>query len=105
MAKKKMTIEDLAGITKKGFDGVDRRFEQVDKRFDAVDRRFDAVDKRFEHIETRMEDGFRNVNDRLDMVERDVAIIREHIVYRSEFEDLVGRMKYVERKLGIKSGK
>ncbi len=28
------TVENLAVITKKGFDGVDKKFEEVDKRFD-----------------------------------------------------------------------
>ena len=35
----KMTIEDLAIITKKGFDEVDKRFEAVDKRLEKIEQR------------------------------------------------------------------
>ena len=47
-------IEDLAIITKKGFDGVDKNFKDIDGRFKDIDGRFDGVDKRLTHIETTM---------------------------------------------------
>ena len=53
MAKKKATIDDLAKITKAGFDAVDKRFDAVDKKFDAVDKRFATVDKKFEAVDKR----------------------------------------------------
>lgn len=37
--------------------------------------------------------------------EGDLNEIRGNIVYRHEFEDLEARVKYVESKLGIESGK
>ena len=52
MAKKNTTIDELAIMVQKGFNGVDKRFEQVDKRFDVVvtkaemNRRFDALEDR-----------------------------------------------------------
>lgn len=55
---KKMTIEDLALITKKGFD-------DVMERFDAHDKRFDAIESRFSHVEAR-----------LDMIEQDLSDLR-----------------------------
>lgn len=45
MVKKQITIEDLAGMVKRGFDGVDKQFEQVAKRFDVVDERLDRIEK------------------------------------------------------------
>lgn len=42
---------------------------------------------------------------RLGSVERDVAEIRKHFVYRDEFEDALARLRLVEKKLGIHSGK
>ncbi|MGC9049182.1 MAG: hypothetical protein ACP5IX_03115 [Patescibacteria group bacterium] len=39
-----MTIEDLAIITKKGFDEVDKRFEGVNNRFDKLEDRFDKLE-------------------------------------------------------------
>jgi len=46
--------DDLARAVKSGFDGVDKRFDGVDKRFDGVDKRFDGVDKRFNGVDKRL---------------------------------------------------
>jgi hypothetical protein len=45
MKKKNTTIDDLAVMVQKGFDGVDLKFEQVDKRFDDMDKHFDKIEK------------------------------------------------------------
>jgi hypothetical protein len=37
MSKKQITIDDLAGMVKRGFDGIDKQFEQIAKRFNVVD--------------------------------------------------------------------
>jgi len=69
MAKKSTTIEDLARMTKKGFDAVDKRFDAVDKRFDAVDKRLDAIDERLDHIEQfLLEDHRRRITKLEDQV-------------------------------------
>ncbi len=94
MKNRKVTTNDLAKMVKAGFDGVDKHFEQVDKRFE-------QVDKRFERLEVRVENGFRNVDARFNMLEKDI----KEFVTHDEFEDLAGRVKYCERKLGVKSGK
>ncbi len=87
MKNRKVTTNDLAKMVKAGFDGVDKRFEQVDKRF--------------ERLEIRVENGFLNVDARFNMLEKDI----KEFVTHDEFEDLAGRVKYLERKLGVKSGK
>ncbi len=52
MAKKNITIDELAVMVQKGFNGVDKRFEQVDKRLDVMvtkaemNRRFDGLEDR-----------------------------------------------------------
>lgn len=111
---KKITIENLAQMIKRGFDEtakkieVDKRFEQVDKRFEQVDKRFEQVDKRFEQVDKRLSHidlELGHLNARMSMVERDVAEIRKHFVYRDEFEDALARLLLIEKKLGIKSGK
>lgn len=68
--------------------------------------------KNFSDFVTRTEESFRiidnrfnQVNARLDNIERDISEIRKHFVYRDEFEDLMARVKYLETKLGIESGK
>lgn len=98
-------IENLAVAVKRGFDAVDKRFEQVDARFESIDMRFESIDTRFEKLEAKVDDGFSHVNARLLTMERDIAEIRAHFVYREEFEDMMARLKYVEKKLNIESGK
>lgn len=79
-----------------------REFNRIDERFDAIDRRFETVDKRFDSVEHRLE-----------QLEDDVKHIRHHVsnlykedfVTRAEFDDTQGRVSYMERKLGIVSGK
>lgn len=41
--KKEATIDDLALMIGKGFEGVDKRFNEVDKRFEEVNHRFNEV--------------------------------------------------------------
>lgn len=33
----KVTIDDLAGMVKRGFDGVDRRFDKIDEKLDRIE--------------------------------------------------------------------
>jgi len=68
MTKKDITINDLAVMVQKGFNGVDVKFEQVDKRFDGMksymDNRFDKIEnlilashqKRIEKLETEVKE-------------------------------------------------
>ena len=102
MTKKKTTIDDLAVMVKNGFDDIGNRMadrNSVDQRFDSVDQRFDSVDQRFGVVSKKLE----HIDARLAYMERDVAEIRKHFVYRDEFEDALARLRLVEKKLGIKS--
>ena len=49
MEERRITIDDLAAMIKKGFDGVDKRFadltEHVDKRFEDVNDHFEKIEK------------------------------------------------------------
>lgn len=36
--KKNIAIDDLAGMVRKGFDGVDLRFDKMDERFDKIEK-------------------------------------------------------------------
>ncbi len=60
---KKMTIDDLAIIVKKGFDGVNKKFIGIDKRFIGIDKRFAEQDKKiddkFENFAIMVQRGFR----------------------------------------------
>jgi hypothetical protein len=64
MEKKKITIDTLAGMINRGFEGIGRSFEAVDKRFDAVDTRLDRIERlvlvdhkrRIERLEMEMKE-------------------------------------------------
>jgi len=91
-------IEGIARIVAKGFLGVNKQFELVDKRFKEIDKRFEEIDKRFDIIEMRLE----RMDARLDLLERDVAEIRKNVVSRDTIEDIIARLEFVEKKMGIK---
>jgi hypothetical protein len=48
-----MSINDLAGIIKEGFDNVDKRFEQVDKRFEQVESRLCNLERSMEEVKLK----------------------------------------------------
>lgn len=73
---KKITIEDLAGMVKRGFDKVDVRFDRVDLKFEKVEARLDRIEKKLEGV-----------------------------VYLREFEELKDRVEILEEALAIKSSK
>ena len=95
---KELTNDKLGQMIAEGFEGVDKRFEAMDKR---MDKRFEGIDNKLEQVDTRLE----HIDARLDLLTKDVTTIKEHIVYRYEFNDLMARVKYMEVKMGIESGK
>lgn len=95
---KETTIDDIAVMVKNGFDETHKRInnlgaEMGDFRIE-TNERFKQIDDRLEHIDVR-----------LDSMAKDIATIQRHFVYRYEFDDLMGRVKYMEEKMGIESGK
>ncbi|MBI3799355.1 MAG: hypothetical protein HY268_20615 [Deltaproteobacteria bacterium] len=86
-----------AEMVQRGFENVDKRFEQIDARFEQIDARFEQIDARFEKVDARLA----HIDARLDTIERDIR----DLVHREEFTDLMARVKYIEEKLNIESGK
>ena len=84
----KKYIQDTVG------EAVDSFARIVGKGFEGVDKRFEKLDGEVQHI-----------NATLSVMSQDVAEIKKHFVYRYEFEDLMARVKYLETKLNINSGK
>ena len=62
---KKITLENLAGMIKKGFDGAD-------KRFDLVDKKLEKIELKLENLVTREE--FKKLETRVKMIEEALAI-------------------------------
>lgn len=80
MVKKRITIEDLAGMVKKGFDGVDKRFDRIDQVLDKHAVMLIDHTERLQRIESKL----------------------ENVVYRREFDELKGRVEALENLLAIK---
>ncbi len=108
--KKRMTIEDLAVSMQKGFKSLENKLvarmdEKIDnlavmtaKGFESVDKRFEAVDKRFESVENRLE----NVELGQKKIHQEVLNIHDTFVKRSEFDNVVQRLTRIEQKLKTK---
>lgn len=80
----KEEFDNLARIMKVGLDEVNSKMSEGFRR----------VDEKIKHIDAR-----------LSNIEQDISEIKKHFVYRYEFEDLMARVKYLEGKLGVESGK
>jgi len=95
MLKKQMTIEDLAKMVKKGFDDTQEDINGVRKELkDTKQELKDDV----KNLRQETKDGFKRVNARLDIIEGDIR----DFVNRDEFEDLLARVKLVEKMMGLK---
>jgi hypothetical protein len=76
--------EDLQGLAIKG--DIQELREEMNERFETIDGRLDHLDARVGRIEA------------------DVHALRDEMVHRREFEDVLDRVTYIEKKLGIESG-
>ena len=88
MQKKKITIEILAQMVKRGFDEMGVRFE---RRFDFMEKRFDEVEKRLLRLET----GFENL--RIEV--REIKYLLQQKASREELNELDSRLTRVEMRL------
>ena len=93
---KKITNEDLARMVAKGFENTATKQDMdiVKGDLETVKSDLVIVKGRLDHMDAR-----------LGRVEMDVAEIRGAFVRRDEFEDVLARIKYLELKAGIESGK
>jgi predicted nucleic acid-binding Zn-ribbon protein len=87
--------EKLAAMIAKGF-AVTATKEDILR----LEGRVDKVEDRVGRVEDRLD----NIDARMGRMEADIGALRGEIVYRHEFEDALGRIKYLEKKLGIESG-
>ncbi|MBI2626584.1 MAG: hypothetical protein HYW69_03265 [Candidatus Nealsonbacteria bacterium] len=67
MTKQNVTIDDLAGMVQKGFEGVDLRFDKVDGRLDKIEDRLETIEKLF----------IANHNQRIEKLETEVKELKE----------------------------
>jgi len=95
MAQTRLTSEALARVINKGFKdtaskedikGVKEDIKGITTRLDGIGARLDRLDARVGRIEA------------------DMHALRDEMVHLREFEDVLDRVKYIEKKLGIESG-
>jgi len=85
---KSITIDDLAKMINEGF-----KTTATKEDIRAVNTRFDSVESRLDHLDARV-----------GRIEADVHALRDEMVHRQEFQDVLDRVTYLEKKLGIESG-
>jgi len=97
MENKKITIDDLAMMVQRGFNGTDEKmgkgFRDVDARFEKIDDSFEEVNSQFNEVRIQ----FKEVNVRLDRIEN--IILKQH---GQQIESLELRIKRLEDTLAIK---
>lgn len=75
--KKNISLDNLAGMIKRGFDGVDKRFEKVEKQL-------------------------KNFREENSLEHEEIKLRLSQVAYRFELEEMDKRLKRVEAKLGLK---
>ena len=86
MKEKNITINELAGMVKTGFDEMGKQFGKVDKRFEQVDKRFDRIDNRLTTLETGQEE---------------IKLRLTNVAYRFEIVELGNQVKTLTKELKI----
>jgi hypothetical protein len=86
------TITDLARMIHEGFKSTASK-EDLNALEGRLTTRIDGIDTRLDHLDARV-----------GRIEADIHELRGEIVYCHEFDDVLARVKYLEKKLGIESG-
>src|SRR5713101_3892450 len=116
------TIDRRFDTIDRRFDTIDRRFEIVGQRFETIDRHFDTIDRRFDELRAELLGHFDEIYRRLerleqeyhaitqalrrieamladervrrDILERDLATLRENVaVLNARIEDIERRLR------------
>lgn len=77
MKKKNMTVNQLARMIKRGFDGVDERFDKIERQL-------------------------KNFREKNSLEHEDIKLRLSQVAYRFELEEIDKRLKKVETKVGLK---
>jgi hypothetical protein len=92
MAQKKITIETLAKMINEGFKTTATKDDVTALRSE-MNEKFDVVNSHLNNLDARV-----------GRIEADVHMVRDEMVHRQEFQDVLDRVTYIEKKLGIESG-
>ncbi len=101
MEGKKITIDDLAIMINKGFEAT---ASDINELKDDVNHLKGDVNQ-LKGTMNKFEEKLDYTDARIARIESDISEMKGNIVYKYEFEDLAARVKYLETKFGIESGK
>ena len=96
---KEHEIETLAEMINEGFkttaskEDITEVKEDMKEMEGRLTTRLDTLDGRVDILDAR-----------LGRIEADVHALRDEMIHRREFEDVLDRVTYIEKKLGIESG-
>lgn len=101
--KKKITIDALAAMVQRVFEETAKKvdFDSLHGKVDSLRGDVDSLRVELQEFKQETRENFDHVHARLGTIERDV----KDVVHKDEFEDLMARVKYLEKKMGIESGK
>lgn len=102
--------EELARIIAKGFEGTATKIdaERLQSDVDGLTGNMDSLKGSVTELKQRMiqfESKLDHTDARVGRIEADINEMKGNIVYKFEFEDLTARVKYLELKMGVESGK
>lgn len=101
MARKKITIEDLALMVKRGFDETTTK-EDLERFATKQDLERFATKEDLQNVknglERKMDEGFYAVNTRIDLLRNDISDLPQ---MREELHDLRNRVSRLEKKTSI----
>lgn len=99
---KNVTIDDLAVMVAKGFDGMR---DEMNGRFDKVEERLGNVEERLGNVEEKLgkvEEKLGKVEDNLNTTRMDVLGIGDKFVSRHDFNQHLIRFDLLEQKVKTK---
>ena len=106
MTKNKITtIEDLAILmTQTMASKEDMKGLASKEDVQGVQAEVTGLREEMNQMEGRLTTRLDHLDARVGRIEADVHGLRDEMVHRQEFQDILDRVKYIERKLGIESG-
>lgn len=93
---KKITIETLAGMIKRGFDTTASKddLHKVEERLTGVEKRLSTGEGQMTGLKQKVDQGFQHINARLDLLRNDISDLP---AMRQELRDLGQRVDRLER--------
>ena len=82
---KKVTLEQLAGMVKWGFDEVHTKLEEHGIRFDKIDKRFEQVDKRFDEVKDVISSMATKIIDNIE----DLKTMKETVATKDDIQRII----------------